>query len=448
MKTKTWQLLIAIAFLPAAGSVAQTNFCATSNKLVCAFPASGNVLAQQTLGFLPNGSPAFQAASNAAFTTALSINSAVAAQLTQLPIPSATVGVISIKRKGSDVPVPFNNLGPILTDRPDTVGRGHIFVGFNYQHFNFNALDGNDLGSLEIAFSAVDPASTPDPHIRYGSMINKARFKLDQYVFIATAGITPRTDVSVIVPVNSVDLKVNSSGFKYYDFDIQTSQYSAHIQAPNQSVTSTGTVTGLGDVIVGIKQLLLGQDRNRPAAAAGVTLRFPTGQSLNYLGSGALGGTLYGLIEYRARVAPHFKISYAWNDSSKVLNLNNQEANIRLPGGIQYAVGADFKAFKPLTLSFDLLGSQFVNSPYFTLSKNNAFVPVPPATSGVPNAYDVVLASRNTYTTFNVSGGIKYSPFRSLVLYANALAQANNVGLRSDVVPLVGIAYNFSKRSD
>lgn len=448
MKIKTWQLLIAIAFLPAAGSVAQNNFCETSTKLVCAFPASGKVLAQQTLGFLPDGSPAFQAASDAAFTTALSINSAVAAQLTQLPIPSATVGVISIKRKGSDVPVPFNNLGPILTDRPDTVGRGHVFAGFNYQHFNFNALDGNALGSLEVAFSAVDPASTTDPHIRYGSMINNARFQLDQYVFIATAGITQSTDVSLIVPVNSVNLKVTSSGFKYYDFDIQTNQYSAHVQAPNQSVTSRGTATGLGDVIVGVKQLLLGQDRNRPAAAAGATFRFPTGQSLNYLGSGALGGSLYGLVEYRARLAPHFKISYAWNGSSNVLNLNKQETDTRLPGGIQYAVGADFKAFKPLTLSFDLLGSQFVNSPYFTVSKNNNFVPVPPPTSGVPNTYDVVVASRNTYTTINVSGGIKYSPVRSLVLYANALAQTNNVGLRSDIVPLVGIAYNFSRRSN
>lgn len=448
MKTKAWQLLIAIVFLPAAGSVAQTNFCATSNKLVCAFPASGNVLAQQTLGFLPNGSPAFQAASNAAFTTALSINSAVAAQLTQLPIPSATVGVISIKKRGSDVPVPFNNLGPILTDRPDTVGRGHLFAGLNYQHFNFNALDGNDLGSLEIAFSAVDPAGTTDPHIRYGSMTNKASFQLDQYVFISTAGITPKTDVSVIVPVNSVNLKVTSSGFSYYDFDIQTNQYSAHVQDPHQSVLTYGTVTGLGDVMVGVKQLLLGQDHNRPAAAAGLTLRLPTGQSLNYLGSGALGGSLYGLLEYRARFAPHFKVAYIWNDSSKVLNLNNQQADTRLPGGVQYAVGTDVKALKPLTLIFDLLGSQFVNSPYFTLTKNNSFVPVPPATSGVPSTYDVVVASKNTYTTLNVSGGIKFSPHPGFLLYANALAQTNHVGLRSEVVPLVGLAYNFSRRSD
>ncbi len=34
---------------------------------------------------------------------------------------------------------------------------------------------------------------------------------------------------------------------------------------------------------------------------------------------------------------------------------------------------------------------------------------------------------------------------KELILYANALIQLNDVGLRSNVVPLVGISYKFGK---
>ena len=34
-------------------------------------------------------------------------------------------------------------------------------------------------------------------------------------------------------------------------------------------------------------------------------------------------------------------------------------------------------------------------------------------------------------------------PYKSLILYGNVLFQANNVGLRSSPVPLVGASYTF-----
>jgi hypothetical protein len=38
---------------------------------------------------------------------------------------------------------------------------------------------------------------------------------------------------------------------------------------------------------------------------------------------------------------------------------------------------------------------------------------------------------------------LKWSPRPHFLLYGNVLVQLNNVGLRSDPVPLFGIAYNF-----
>lgn len=441
MKSKRLLFFLSIALTPATVSFGQVN-CDVSTKLVCAFPVSSSTLSAQTFG---------AGAKAAALSTAVPINAAIAAQLTQLPVPSATVGVVSLRRKGSEVPTPWNNLGPILTDRPDTVGKGHVFMGFSYQHFNFTGLEGFHLSALPIAFSYSATIHTPqgvsDQQTYYGSMMNHVSFKLDQYVGIATVGVSRTTDVSVIVPFNSVNVAVTSSNFSAYTYDSLTNTYTPVGPKQGTTVSSSGSAWGVGDVTVGVKQQLLGQDHNRPAAAIGATFRFASGDALNYLGSGAMGGSAFGLLEYRARVAPHFKLGYQWNNTSKVLNLQQASASQRLPGGLQYAVGTDFRVNRHLTLAADLLGSQFVNTPYFT-ETTYSFSPAPAANSGIPSTYNVVSTPNNTYTTINFSGGAKWSPFPHFLLFGNALIQLNSVGLRSEVVPLGGIAYNFSRRGE
>jgi hypothetical protein len=440
VKAKILSLVVALACVPAHYSFGQID-CTNSNKLVCVYPISGSLLSQYTFGNIAEAN----AAKQAAFDAAVPINAAIAAQLTQLPVPSATVGVISLKKKGSEVPVPFDNLGPILTDRPDTVGKRHLFLGFNYQHFNFSSLDGSSLGALPVGYTFSTKAGVIPTVYFYGKSTNNAHFQLDQYASIATLGVTRTTDISVIIPANSISFSVVSKGFHAYEYNLQANQYSDHTLPGNVSVSSAGSASGLGDITVGLKQLLIGQERNRPAAAVGTTFRFPSGDSKNYLGSGALGGSLYGLVEYRAKFAPHFKIGYQWNGTSKVLT-TQQSAGTRLPGGLQFAVGTDFRVHRKLTLSADLLGNQIVNAPYITTSTLN-FNPIPPAATNVPTSFNLISTPVRTYTPVHFSGGIKFSPLAHMLVYANALVQINDVGLKSDVVPLIGIAYNLHKGS-
>ena len=439
MKFKVLLVLLSIAVLPACQSLGQVNCIASSPAaklpLVCQFPVSAQTLSVKTFG---------SAGFGPALAAAVPINAAIAAQLTQLPVPSATVGVVSLKRKGSEVPVPFDNLGPILTDRPDTVGRGHLFSGFGYQHFNFNALDGFNLKSLPIGYTFSDAGGAVEPKVHYGFMDNSIKFKLDQYIILATLGVTRTTDISISIPFNSVDVSVTSHNFTAYEYDINNHYYSNHGYIGNPEASSNGSAAGLGDISIGVKQMLLGQEHNRSAAAVGATFRFRSGDSLNYLGSGALGGSLFGLVEYRARFAPHAKLSYSWNSTTKILNLQSSTASTRLPGGLQYALGTDFRLNPKVTLTADILGGQFVNTPNF-VQTTYAFNPLPEANSGVPAEYKLVSTPANTYTTVNFSGGAKWSPFPHFLVYGNALLQMNNVGLRSDVVPLVGIAYNYHK---
>ena len=153
MKAKALLLFVLFACMPTVYSFGQVD-CTTSTKLVCEFPFSAQYLANNSVG-----GTAFLNAINGAATP---INISIATQLTQLPVPSASVGVVTIRDKGSDVGHPFDNLGPILTDRPDTVGRKHLFIGSSFQEFNFNALDGVNLGSLLVGFTYSQNAPAPN----------------------------------------------------------------------------------------------------------------------------------------------------------------------------------------------------------------------------------------------------------------------------------------------
>ncbi len=437
MKAKALLLFILFAGAPTVYSFGQVD-CSTSTKLICEFPVSAEILGVHTVGtpFVNNVQQ-----------IAGPINASIAAQLTQLPIPSATVGTVFIQQKGSDVPVPFENLGPILTDRPDTVGKGHIFVGFSFQHFNFNAFDGQSMGSLPVGFtfSQPSPFNSNDVQTFYGAESNNVSFKLNQYVGVMTYGLTKSTDISVIVPFNAVNLSVTSSDFQAYVYDAVSKTYTNESPTAGTTITASGSAGGVGDVILNFKQLLIGGEHSRSAVTAGATFRIPSGDALNYLGSGAVGGTAYGLFEYRWRLAPHLKLSYQWNGNSQVMNLR-AAPNTRLPGGLEYAAGADLKVVRSLTLALDVLGNQFVNAPSFVLSAPQSLDPAPPANSGVPSTFSVVTTPNNTYTTVNFSSGLKWSPGRHFLLYGNMLMQVNNVGLRSNIVPLAGIAYNFKAR--
>lgn len=453
MKHKVLLFFVSFALVPTVCSYAQINCASTTQtKLICEFPVSSTQSNFTLFG---------PAANNAANSVASTINASTATQLTQLPIPSASIGVVSLRQKGQEATAPFDNLGPILTDRPDTVGKGHIYLGFSYQHFGFNAVDGVGLGALPVSFVTSVLLTSTDQRTEYGTETNNVNFKLDQEVGIATAGLTKSTDVSIVVPFNSVALHVTTSNIQAFTFDSaapnNNNQPTYQNTVPLGSVApiySNGTANGVGDITLILKQQVLGGEGSRTAVAAGASARFPTGDSLNLLGSGAFGGNVFGLFEYRARVAPHLKLSYQWNNKSQLVNLSAPPS--RLPGGLQFATGADVKILRTLGASFDLLGSQFVNTPSFALNtsticqtqpSNTTTVPCyqpPSATNGgtgISSSFTAVSTFNSTYTVVNFSAGLKWTPIRHFLVYANMTKQVNNVGLRSNIVPLVGIAF-------
>ena len=437
MKARTLLLFVSVIGVHtvlAHGQVA----CATSQKLVCELPATSTTVSASLLGLGTGAQTASQAQSE---IVSGAINSSIATQLTELPIPSASVGTVSIQKAGNPFGVPFDNLGPILTDRPDTVGIHHLFAGFSYQRFNFNAIDGNSFSALPIGYTTTFTSSSGDVLTVYGSQTANVNFHLNQYVGSLTYGLTKTTDVSVVVPFSEVSLAVTTSNFQTYLYDTNAGQYSNESLKPGSTIQTSGTASGVGDVIVTVKQSLLGQEGRPPAVAVGADFRIPSGDALNYLGSGAFGFNLHGLFEYRAKLSPHLKLGYQWNSGSQLVNIFSA-SKTALPGGLQYDAGADYRLHRKLTVAADILGSQSVNTVSLTAKPIN-LTPTPPADSGITHNSVVILSSvPDTYTSVNFSGGLKYRPIPHWIFYGNVLVPINNVGLRSDPVPLVGISFN------
>jgi hypothetical protein len=361
---------------------------------------------------------------------------------------------VFVFNKALGVDEPLENLGPILTERAQTLGKNKLFLGFSFQRFTFNSIDGIGLGAVPYVYQTVTSPG-PLPFSQYSQEKEHISFNVNQYVVLATYGLTNKTDISIVLPFERVSIGSGAAsgppGTQY--FVGAPPGYAQLGTGPVRQRYVVGTASGIGDILFNIKQLFVKGERTN--VSGGFLLRIPSGDALNYLGSGAYGLNPYAVLSYQIKpwIAPHARIGYQWNTNT-VLIPNGRGGSSRLPGGFQYDLGADAKVVKNVTLAGDFLGNQFLNSP--ALATGTYSPPV-----GIPgyNLHPIsVTGVTTTYTINDFSIGVKWSPFggrksrdgksspwQELLLYGNVLFQMNDTGLRSDPVPLVGISYKFNK---
>jgi len=432
-------LLAAVSSSAATGQINCNPGSPSASKLVCEFPFSTGVLTNATaLG----SNSSNQSSASGALQTATTINIGIATQLSQLPLASASAGAVEVYKAG--VPETYNNLGPILVDRAQVIGKGKVFIGFTASQYVFTNIDGISLNSLKFSYSqtAYAPPGTTTPiSTTYTSENTSTSFRMDQIVAVGTVGVSSRVDMSVIVPIERVSLGASTSGSVSY---IQSAGSSTAIgPLPNQSIYSTGSASGMGDINFNAKGVLWSGER--ATLSSGLTVRTPTGDDQNLLGSGAWGFNLYAVYGYLAKVSPHFKIGYQWNTTTELDNPTDKFGQDQsLPGGVQYDAGADWAMVRKLTVAADILGSQYLNTPVYvpTMSAaiNTATSPTSPTTPTTLPSSEILNSS---YTISNLSTGVKWSPGKQIVISANVLSQLNNNGLRSRPTPLLGISCKF-----
>jgi len=389
-------------------------------------------------------------------------NTAIAQVLGQLPLAAPVSGVVIGFNKKLAVPEDITeNLGTILTERGNTVGKYKLFVGFTYQRFVFDTVDGTKLSNLPIVFSQ---AASSLQGQQVGFAQNNLGANVTQYTGIVAFGLTDRIDVSAIIPFerisasagynNLIKASVPSTGVCNYPGPSNngicgpTSQFASN--------TISGSASGFGDVILVLKGTVLNGERSK--VAAGVETRFPTGDVFNLLGTGAYGVKPYAVFSrFWGRITPHANIGYQWNGFS-VLRQNPAGGNLRLPDTLDYSAGADIGLIKrKLSVVADFVGQYFFSAPRIlpaadvAPSGTNCVTGVClPDTSLITgplqgSSLKSIGIGTGSYPVNNMSVGFKFSPKGNLIISANALLKLNDAGLRSKFVPLVGISYRFGK---
>jgi hypothetical protein len=462
------------ASLPAATA------CTGKTNLLCAIP---NVFGPYGLVLPhPGVSPSFASS----FQTDFAVT---ATQLTLLPLASPASGfVYEYDAQTGLYSRTSQSLGPVVTERGETIGRHKFSFGTSYQRFRFSKLDGVDLHNIPALLPAV-PSTVPagDPYLagQFISTQNSVDIKLNQFTIFGTFGLTNRVDISVAVPFMQAAFNVNSvatinriagtepiiipgaSGqpvvtccsnggpgpygpvFANY-FNPSSPANSTVREFSNNQSTAPGDLywnpnknnaQGIGDVSLRVKANLYHDDRLSFAILTDV--RLPTGDANNFLGSGTVGIKPVAALSVRAGwLTPHVNLGYQWNGSSILGGNPYLGTKGSLPGFAIFSAGSDIPVSKYITLSADYLGQELVNS--LRISTTTFTSPGPLASTGqVANFQTIVPEANQVYNQSDAAFGVKISAFDHLLFTANAIVALNDAGLRQKVTPLLAVSYVF-----
>src|SRR6266403_1659304 len=418
-----------------------------------------------------------------------------------------------------------SSLGPVLGERAETVGRHRIFLGFSYQFFNFDKIDGVDLHNFPVMLPHADDSvdntapGQPTPTTCKAattattnlngcafvrdliSTVNSIDLKINQYTTYVTFGLTSHIDLSFVIPIENVRMSLRSQDTiilgtnglytaKSGTPDFATAQPRLnHLwgNCPNAKPAAgvaglagsclnhvfpdpTGLAvggssgvnasTGVGDIVVRAKYNVWHGER--AGIAAGVDVRLPTGDELNYQGSGTYGVKPFGVFSYRARISPHVLVGYEWNGKSITAGDFVTGTKASLPNDFVYSAGADASSTKWLTGSVDVIGQRIFSTsttiggqvfgtqglsvvPQQFLAPCAACTANPDPPTVTHNNLQLS-ASTRSYNITNASMGVKLRPLgkvSKLVVTANLLVRLDEGGLSYKPVPLVGVGYTF-----
>jgi hypothetical protein len=211
----------------------------------------------------------------------------------------------------------------------------------------------------------------------------------------------------------------------------------------------TNSASGIGDVVARVKWNAW--EGERLGFAAGLDVRFPTGDALNYLGSGSYGVKPFAVLSYRGRISPHVLIGYEWNTDSITAG-EGLTTGVKgtVPNDFVYTVGADARVTRWLTGDFDIVGQRVFGTETVSVVQQS-FLNNCGACTANPTPATVTLPTltnqtNSSYNITNASMGIKMRPFPKvsrLVFTANVLVRLDEGGLGSKAAPLVGVGYTF-----
>jgi hypothetical protein len=383
------------------------------------------------------------------------LSSATFSQVQNLPIGSTVAGFTYQFDPNLAVFVrSTQDLGPLLAERAQTIGKGKLNVAFSYSRIEFDVFEGQSLSSLPVSLEGTQPAlfasGGPNPGGVSGSMGTILSFSrtrplgpgqaipfnlsggggsgpgvvvvdqgglpdgsysvrptypavfldssidVDLYSLFANYGVTDWLDVGIVIPLLDVSLSGQVSTFG----TVSQVAFPTPLAPPTVTPRVHASSTGIGDIIFRGKARLF--ETNWVDGAVRLDVSAPTGDEHDLQGRG--NATVYGqgiLSKTYGIVSPHLNFGFFIDTGTSFLN------------AFTYTAGLDVRVHPRLTLAADIVGSHDLRE------------------DGVGDDQVAVAA------------GVKVNPWRTLVLSGNALVRLNGAGLRSDVIPSVSLEYTF-----
>ena len=233
-------------------------------------------------------------------------------QAALLPLASPSSGIIlTWDPEATAFVSSADSLGPIFGERADTIGKHRVFLGFAYQYFNFNSLDGLSLKALQVVLTQPDfvldgttcsisaPDTNPAPPSNLPSRTgdcsfirdvittsNRIDLKIHQFTTFITFGLTSRIDISIAIPVENVRMGIFSLATIVHNEDptTLTHAFPPTLDCPatclTQLFSNVGAASGIGDMTLRIKGTAWKGER--AALALGADIRMPTGDQFEF----------------------------------------------------------------------------------------------------------------------------------------------------------------------
>jgi len=400
---------------------------------------SGLIVNSEAL--LPDGSTHsahFNSAFQAEFTQ---FNISLASQLASVPLPSPASGftyeldpALGVFKRSTQ------SFGPILAERAETIGKKKVSLGFNYQYFTFDTIEGVDLGNVPAVFTHDNAA--PGGRADVVTTSNAIDLKVGQFTAFLSYGLAEGVDISAAVPFVKVDLGVVSQATvqRIGTASSPATHFFRDPSAPGtfgttKTFSQSGSASGIGDVVGRLKGRLV--KSGATGVAVGVDVRFPTGDEQDLLGSGAWGVKPFAVLSVSQKVlSPHLNVGFQWNGKSVLAGDVRTGVKKSLPNQVLYDAGVDIGVTPRITLALDVLGRRVLKSPRLQTETFHALQ------GGLtfPSIHFIQDADFNVTTG---AAGVKVNAGGKLLLDFNVLFKLDNAGLRDKVTPLVGFEYSF-----
>ena len=368
------------------------------------------------------------------------------------------------------------SFGPLFAERALTIGRDRGSLGVAYQRSTYDTFEGKSLRQREIKFyiQHTDCCGKVQNGVQAGdgSLLNPAfegdlieaalslDLTTDTMVISATYGLTDRLDLGVAVPLVAVD--VNASIRAHIQRLATTANPDLHVFEGNdpdeRTFALSGHAAGLGDVMVRAKYNFL--TLRGGGLAAAIDVRTPTGDENNLLGTGALQAKLYGIASIGlGKLSPHLNAGYMRSSRGAL-------SGVSLHNEWNYTAGFDLAVSPRLTLIADVVGRTIRDQGRLREADTIFdFVPAGPGgtggtggggggggggSGGGTTTRPIEHATRTQFRlesgNLNLAvgnTGVRFNPFRKMLVSANLLFALTEAGLRDRVTPVISLDYSF-----